>query len=180
VHRIAIAGLVALAAVFGATASAVAATAPTINTPAANSPATVLPTTVRPEATVTSSLVFGNRISCGSATKCLAVGSSVNSAGNSTPTAEALSGTKWKSVPVKTAKGAVATVLTGVSCKAATYCLVIGQYANSATTNFPYALTWNGTTLTPIAAPPMPKGNEGLSEISAVSCVAVKNCVATG
>ena len=43
----------------------------------------------------------------------------------------------------------------------------------------PYALTWNGKSLTPTAAPPVPK-NGGFAALTGVSCMTVKSCVAVG
>ena len=49
--------------------------------------------------------------------------------------------------------------LAAVSCKSATACVVVGTYMTlaGAGTARPYAMTWNGTSLTPTAAPPVPK-----------------------
>jgi hypothetical protein len=67
-----------------------------------------------------------------------------------------------------------------VSCKAATYCLVSGAYeANGNLDNIPYLLSWNGTSLALVPAPPVP-GGDTLSSIDAISCVAVKSCVVFG
>jgi hypothetical protein len=169
-------GTIPAAAASAAPAVSVASTAATaIRLPAA------LPGTMRPRALVTTAgFALGNRISCGSPTACLAVGANTNNnTGATTPLAEALSGKKWKSVSVKTPAGAAnATALAGVSCKTANYCLVVGDYATS-TAARPYALTWNGSTLTPISAPPVPKGGQ-LFAIASDSCVAVKKCVVVG
>jgi hypothetical protein len=174
VRKIVMSGAVALAAVLGfmlPAASASAAVRPTAASAA-------LPSTVRPLASIESGAFFlGSRISCGSATNCLTVGANLNSS-SETPTAEALSGTKWRSVPVKLPKGADGAGLTGVSCKAATYCLVIGDYSTSAGAQLAFALTWNGSALTPVAAPPVPAG--GLLALNAISCAAVKSCVVVG
>jgi hypothetical protein len=164
-------GLVAIAAVVGSAVPAVSAAAAT----------TPVPAVARPGAAVSAGLSeTGSRISCGSATACLAVGTNTGSSGNqSIPFAEAMHGTAWKSVAVKAPKGAAATALTGVSCKSSSYCLVVGGYSDSAQNTHPAAWTWNGSTLTPLAALPLPKG-DSLVSLSAVSCVAVKNCVVIG
>jgi hypothetical protein len=143
---------------------------------------------VQPEGSGSGSLSFnsGNAISCGSATACLSVGTSISlgsktSAGFSPVAARWHAGT-WQSVPVKTPKGGSLTVLGDVSCRAATYCMVAGEYATFAGSGsgiHPYMLTWNGSVLTPVAAPPVPKADE-LGILSGVSCVAVSSCVATG
>lgn len=169
-------GIVALAAILGCTIPAAAASA----APAAPAARTAGTATVRPQGVIADTTeVLGSSISCGSATTCLAVGAKdKNSAETSTtPTAEALKGTTWKSVSVKIPKGATSTGLGSVSCKAATYCLAVGDYQNGSGEH-PYALTWNGTVLTPITTPPVPSGS--LVSLGAVSCVAVKSCVAAG
>ena len=174
-RKIVMSGVVALAAVLGGAIPAATASA-AVRPTAAN--AATLPSTVRPLASIEGAAYFlGDRISCGSATTCLAVGANLNSS-SETPTAEALSGSKWKSVPVRLPKGADGAGLTGVSCKAATYCLVLGEYSTSAGATLGFALTWNGSALTPVAAPPLPAG--GLMALNAISCAAVKSCVVVG
>jgi len=124
-------------------------------------------------------LGYGTGLSCASPAACLSVGTDVNAKGSSIkPAVERLHAGTWKSVPVKTPKGALSTMLTGVSCKSATYCLAVGE-TDSISGGSPYALRWDGTALTPIAGPPMPKADTG-GVISAVSCVAVGKCVAVG
>jgi hypothetical protein len=110
---------------------------------------------------------------------CLSVGANFTSTANPTPVVEALSGRKWKSVSVKLPKGAEGAALDGVSCKSRAYCLAVGAYYTGAGGSLAYALTWNGTALTPVAAPPVPKGDT-LLELSAVSCAAVRSCVVVG
>ena len=124
---------------------------------------------------------LGDRISCASPTACLAVGTDVVGTSGSVqvPVAEALHGTAWKPVAVKAPKGATTTALSGVSCKAATYCLVVGEWGDKSGNTHPAAWTWNGTALTPAVAPSVP-GGTSLANLTAVSCVAVKSCVAIG
>ncbi len=139
---------------------------------------------MRPQDSGGGSLSFEseNTVSCGSATACLSVGVSISSSAGFTPVAERWHAGAWKSVPVKTPKGASLPLLNDVSCKAATYCMAAGEYATfsgSGSGIHPYMLTWNGSSLTQIAAPPVPKAYE-LSILSGVSCFAVNRCVATG
>jgi hypothetical protein len=95
-----------------------------------------------------------------------------------TPYAVALAGKQWKPVSVRLPEGSQDFVsLDGVSCKTAAYCLVIGTYQD--TSDHPFALTWNGSSLKPTPAPPVP-GGDSLNSAGAVSCVAVKSCVAFG
>ena len=179
-RRIVMSGLVALAAVLGSAGTAVAV-------PAAPVPATAAAGAVGPfpgmraEAAGSGAFFgFGAKISCGSPTACLAIGSSSTTVTGSA-TAEAWNGTAWKSVAVPVPKGASAPGLTGVSCKSATSCLVVGADVTAASDggDVPSALTWNGKVLTPTAALPVLKG-VSLIGLDAVSCVTATSCVAVG
>jgi hypothetical protein len=122
-----------------------------------------------------------DQVSCGSVTSCLAVGGAVNNAGFAPFAASFHAGT-WKPVSVTKAPGYAAgtSTLTSVSCKAATYCLAVGQYISSTNLNAtPYAMTWNGTTLTPVVKLPF-SSKDWLQEVDAVSCTAVRSCVVFG
>jgi hypothetical protein len=123
----------------------------------------------------------GTGISCASPTACLSVGVhevDSSTASSITPFAARLHAGAWKAVPVKTPKGAKFDIPTGVSCKAATFCLVTGVALTNTAGPVPFALAWDGTTLTPVAAPPLPAHTVGV--VDAVSCVAVNSCVAVG
>jgi hypothetical protein len=68
-----------------------------------------------------------------------------------------------------------------VSCKAA-YCLVAGETILNSAIGFdirPAMLSWNGTSLTPITPPPVPKA-DAFGELLDVSCAAAAKCVAIG
>jgi len=163
VRRIVMSGLVMLAAVLGGGASAATAAA-------------------APAPTASAVSFLPGKISCGAPKACLAVGTDVNdNSGAEAPVAEKWNGTAWKSVAVKTPKGKNVAELTGVSCKSATSCLVVGVDGSTSGSggDLPYALTWNGTSLTPTAAPPVPKGARVVI-LDAVSCVTAKSCVAVG
>jgi hypothetical protein len=76
-------------------------------------------------------------------------------------------------------KGARFAIPDGVSCKSATNCLVVGEaLLNTAPGITAFAQAWNGTTLTPVATPPLPAHTMGTA--SSVSCVAVNSCVVIG
>ena len=125
-------------------------------------------------------LIQSGRISCGSPKACLATG--VTLSGSSTSAiVNAWNGTTWKSITVHAPKGAAFVGLGGVSCKSPAYCLLAGDYVTSTQSGHfrPFALTWNGTSLRPVPAPPLPKGATDAT-LSAVSCVAVKSCVTVG
>ena len=178
-HKIAMSGLVALAAVLsGAIPASAAAAAPGS---AGQAPRTAAAPTVLPRATAVTAFLIAadSTVSCGSVKACLAVGANLNStSGVPAPVAEAWNGTKWKSVAVPAPKAPSGASLTGVSCKSAASCIAVGEYATS-TGDRPFALTWNGTALKPAAAPPVPKGNTFFS-LGGVSCVTTRSCVAVG
>jgi hypothetical protein len=195
VRKIVMAGLVATAALLGCAGPALARPA-FAGTAAGGTGATQAAgparaasylgqlSTLRPQDSGGGSLTFlsENTVSCGSATACLSMGVSGNFSAGFTPVAERWHAGAWKSVPVKTPKGAALTLLNDLSCKAATYCMAAGEYSTysgSGAGIHPYMMTWNGSSLTPIAAPPVPKAY-ALDVLSGVSCFAVNNCVVTG
>ena len=184
-RKIVMTGLVAAAALLGCAGPALAGTGGTgTATPASRVAASHLGALAAalPRASAsTASFTTGIRISCASPTACLTVGvheASSSSSGTISPFAARLHAGSWKAVPVKAPKGSPYTILLDVSCKSATYCLAVGDTAAKTAGFAGYALTWNGSTLTPIAAPPMPAHTDGL--VTAVSCVAVKSCVVLG
>ena len=167
VRRIVLAGVLALTALLGSVIPASAATSAEPGTQTVGISGTFF--------------LLGSTISCGSPTTCLAVGSDFTNGSGLTPMAAAWNGTAWRPVAVPTPKGAALTLVTGVSCKSATSCLVIGDYDTPGEngSDLPYAMTWNGAALRPTAAPPVPK-NGSLVSFNGVSCVTAKNCVAIG
>jgi hypothetical protein len=140
----------------------------------------------RPQASGTGALYIATGLSCGTLSDCLTIGmAGATHSGPLRPAAERQHAGTWKSVPVQAPTGAVMTTLDGVSCKAATYCLVVGESLSdlpptTATSGMsPFVLSWNGTALTHAATPSVPKA-DSLDEILAVSCLAVRQCVAVG
>jgi hypothetical protein len=134
------------------------------------------------QGTSATAFVISGKISCGTENSCLAVGVSLSKSGQLAQVVEAWNGTAWRSVAVPTPKPTVALInLAGVSCKSTSACVVVGGYLTlaGAGAERPYALTWNGKSLTPTAAPPAPK-NGGFSSLTGVSCITVRSCVAVG
>src|SRR5258708_34327520 len=117
VRKIVMTGFVAAGAVLGSVVPAVTASAVTSGTAAVRLPAAAAALAAaaapaRPGATIAVALsTIGDRISCASPTACLAVGTDSGSSGNEIPIAQALHGTAWKSVAVKTPKGATSAAL---------------------------------------------------------------------
>jgi len=162
VRRTALTGLVVLATMLG---SVVAASTAGAATRAPRESSTI--------AGVTSTVV-----SCGSPTACLAVGAAQNSEGDVPPVAYALEKTKWKTVAVRVpkVKGAIAAELDAVSCKAATYCLAYGDTWTGDNNDYPFFLTWNGTSFTRIAAPP----HADSAVLQVIDCTGVRSCLVLG
>jgi hypothetical protein len=183
VRRIAISGLVALAAVLGGVA--VPETAMAQSTAAVRSTATARPSIAARPAEVGSVVAVGQpTISCLTATDCLSIeGSSVDGVGSATPTRIARwNGSSWKRLGVAMPKGTRADDLLGVSCPAAKSCLVVGDYFTSTSNSAPsrvLALSYNGTSLKPTSAVPLPKGATS-AELTGVSCPTTRYCVALG
>ena len=135
------------------------------------------------QGTTGTAFIISGKISCGTPNSCLAVGVNVGKSGSLAQVVVAWDGTAWRSVAVPTPEPTVARInLAAVSCTSATACIVVGTYVTlaGAGAERPYALAWNGTSLTPTAAPPVPK-NGGLTSLTGVSCITTgKSCVAVG
>ena len=146
-----------------------------------------VPTAAAPLATLrqgtsAAAFVISGRISCGTPNSCLAIADNDNQSGQ-TQVVMAWNGTAWRSVAMPRPKPTVARVyLAGVSCKSASACVVVGAYVTLAGRGAerPYALTWNGRSLSPTAAPPVPKGG-GATSLTGVSCITTTTiCIAVG
>ena len=183
VRRIAISGLVALATVLGGVA--IPATAMAQPTSGVRSTGAVAARAASPARAAAGGGIFGGvpKISCVSTTDCLAVEgtSSLSESGNAAPIRVARwNGKSWKGVGVALPKGAKSADLEAVSCKAATSCLVVGDYyksTSSSAPNYPLALIDNGTSLKPTSAVPVPKGAADVT-LADVSCATTRYCVA--
>jgi hypothetical protein len=176
VRRIAISGLVALAAVLGGVAVPATAMA---------QPATgVRPGITARPAVIPDGLGGEPLISCVLATDCLGTdGGSSLSGGFSTPTQVARwNGSTWKRVRVTLPKGTKSDDLKAVSCKGAKSCLVVGDYYTSTSetaATHALALSYNGTSLKPTSTVPLPRGTKQAA-FTGVSCATAKYCVAVG
>jgi hypothetical protein len=120
---------------------------------------------------------FLSGVSCSSPSDCTAVGYSQDTANRKSTLAARWNGQTWKIQATPNAGGATDSVLSGVSCIAATACTTVGK----STTNFvPEGLIerWNGTTWQ-IQIAAMPVGASG-STLAAVSCTEGTSCTAVG
>jgi hypothetical protein len=177
VRRFALSGLAMLTAIAGIVVPVAAGQASAAVTPSA----TRSFTGAAPFAASSNSTLSPYKISCGTATTCLAVATMFNNnTGNASPVALAWNGAKWRSVVLHSPKGTTLRELSGVSCKTASYCMVIGtDMVNATGVTRSFAVIWNGTAVTAAPQPPVPAGLD-LVSINGVSCVAVKSCVVAG
>ena len=172
-RKIVISGLLALVALAVAGANALL--------PAAA--ASAAPLAPPRQGTTGTAFIVSGRISCATENSCLAIGVNVTKSGSFAQVVVAWNGTAWRSVAVPTPNPTVARInLASVSCTSTTACVVVGTYMTlaGAGAERPYALAWNGKSLTPTAAPPVPS-NGGLTSLTGVSCITTgKNCIAVG
>jgi hypothetical protein len=168
VRRIALSGLVALAAVLGVVAVPAAASAQS---------------TAGAAAAATDSIQARQpMLSCATATNCLGFGG-VSIISNAVPVPARVArwnGSTWKGVGLTLPKGDRYAELTGVSCRAANSCVVVGLGDKSANAGGgqALALAYNGTSLRPLAVP-LPKATTA-SILQGVSCATARDCVAVG
>jgi hypothetical protein len=187
VRRIAISGLVALAAVLGGVAVPAAAMArPTAAVRADSLAAMRTPrTALAADEDEIDGAEGAPMISCVLSTDCLGVkGSSITSDGDpATPTRiERWNGSSWKRLGVTMPKGTRTDDLNGVSCQGAKSCLVVGDYYTSTSANAAshvLALIYNGASLKPTPTVPLPKGTMNVA-LTSLSCATTRYCVALG
>jgi hypothetical protein len=122
-----------------------------------------------------SSVLFA--VSCRSATACIAVGDSSDSAGVLTTLAERWNGRHW-TIQDTPSPSTTFAQLSGVSCTSATTCTAVGGFENSAHTTLALAEAWNGRRWT-IQATPSPAGTFG-TIFRSVSCTSAGACTAAG
>ncbi|TMB91861.1 MAG: hypothetical protein E6J45_04350 [Chloroflexi bacterium] len=113
-------------------------------------------------------------VACPSTTSCTSVGNAVNSASVLVPLAERWNGTSWTVQATPTPAGAVATVLSGVSCPSTTSCTAVGAYANSSNVTVTLAEHWNGSAWT-VQLTPNPAAAKS-SRLFGVSCATTALC----
>jgi hypothetical protein len=122
-------------------------------------------------------------VSCTAATSCTAVGmySKIPKGGGTAvdyPLAERWNGTHWAIEPTPNPVGSTGTVLRGVSCLSATWCLAVGSYQRKS--GYVHALSelWNGSRWS-IEAVPDPAESTN-TVLDGVDCLGVNACTASG
>ena len=117
-------------------------------------------------------------LSCTSATKCIAVGSSEDSTGTVSTLVENRKGTSWSIESSPNAAGGDGSALYGLSCTSASACTAVGAYDDSSDAELTLAEAWNGSAWA-IETTPNPSGAEG-SLFEGVSCTSATACTAVG
>ncbi len=123
-------------------------------------------------------------VSCPGPGRCVAVGSSSYPSGHQVAIQrgliEQLSDRVWTLGSIPAITGAKSSVLTGVSCPVAAFCVAIGSVQFTAAHRPPGLLaeTWDGTSWSDRILPALPGGS--LPSLLAVSCAAKGACVAVG
>ena len=113
-------------------------------------------------------------VSCASATKCQATGSSAASGSSPVTLAEGWNGTKWSIEPTPSPNPGKPDTLTGVSCPSASLCWAVGY---TFPTNFTGTLTekWNGSKWS-VVTTPTSKANQAVGD----TCVSTTACMTVG
>jgi hypothetical protein len=111
----------------------------------------------------------------------VAVGTYVDTSGNSKPYIATLSGTTWSApaAPLPSDASGTSAALDGVSCPTASFCTSTGYYENSSSVDVGLIDTFANGAWTAQAAPG-PSGSSGFSLLPQVTCTSPSACVAVG
>jgi hypothetical protein len=120
-------------------------------------------------------------VSCSSSTECVAVGISVNSAGHFQPYAALWQGGSWTVKTVPSPPEAVNTMLEGVSCPSATFCIAVGM-SDTSSGRIPVSESWNGSSWSLGSERTSAKTPSEASgpKLFGVSCASPSACMAVG
>jgi hypothetical protein len=164
-----VAAVAAVAVVAAPTATAAAAPA---------SPGWSVVVTPRPAGAAATALAG---VACSGASACTAVGESQRH-GGVFPLAERWNGTAFSIQPTPSPGGPSApSMLSGVSCPAASACTAVGSFATSAFNVFTLAERWNGTAWSIQRTPNRPNAaGVTVNRLAGVSCPAASACTAVG
>jgi hypothetical protein len=116
-------------------------------------------------------------VSCTPSGTCMAVGSSTNASGITTPLAEQSVGVNRSIVATPSPAGASVSSLSGVSCTAASDCVAVGRSSDNSGSS-PLIEHWDGSRWSIVSAAEPAGGS--LASLSAVSCSSASACTAVG
>jgi len=117
-------------------------------------------------------------VACTAAGECVSVGYFAAASGYWYSLVEAQRGPSWHLVPTPNRPAAIASVLSGVSCTAATRCVTVGNWTDRSEVQLPLVEAWNGARWS-ISAPPLPSGAAS-GMLTGVRCLSASWCTAAG
>src|ERR1700683_3496470 len=117
-------------------------------------------------------------VSCTSSTKCIAVGGSEDSSGDTTTLVEKRKGTSWSIETTPNPSGSEDTLLKSVACTSTSFCTTVGGYEDSSGNEYTLAESSNGGSWS-IQTTPNPSGSTE-SALLPVSCASATACTAVG
>jgi hypothetical protein len=120
---------------------------------------------------------FLDGVACPSPSTCIAVGYSVNRAGNGLLLAERWNGKGWTILPTVPPAGSLSPGFSRIACASPTACTAVGGYFG-ATGGVTLAEHWNGTRWT-VQPTPNPAGNT-VGGFTSVACPSPTACTAVG
>ena len=115
-----------------------------------------------------------NAVSCSSSTSCTAVGYYTSQSQDYFTLAEHWNGKGWRIQRIPTPTGRALSMLNGVSCPSASYCVAVGMFSPGIS----FVEIWNGTSWK-VHVFARPKG-AGVAGLGAVSCSSTSACTAVG
>jgi len=111
---------------------------------------------------------------------CLGIGSYNNKAGHQLNYAARWNGTAWKTVNPPDPKNTVSSGLDAISCRSASFCLVVGHWLRLVPPHDQLeSLVWNGKKWTLKSVLPIPAKSSG-ARLWGLSCVSATWCMAVG
>jgi hypothetical protein len=134
-----------------------------------------------PAGAATQPRVHISSIACASASRCVAAGTYIDSAGDVQGLLLTRSGTSWVAATAPLPAGANADPgvdLTSVACPAVSSCVAVGFYADSSRNAQGLLLTGSGTSWTATEAPLPSESSAG--SLAAIGCASAASCVAAG
>jgi hypothetical protein len=114
-------------------------------------------------------------VSCSAVTFCMVVGQYVTAQG-AFPLAEKWNGTTWTVLSPATAPASTGGGFNAVACHSGINCVAVGYYTTASAPGVTLAESWNGKAWT--VKPAIAAG--GQSQLTSVSCPALKFCMASG
>lgn len=117
-------------------------------------------------------------VKCTSATHCIAVGSFVNSSGETKSLSYKWNGTSWALLSTGNPSGSTASSLSGVTCLGENPCIAVGSYVDSEGTRKTLAMNWNGTSWSIFTTPNVSGATS--NHLKSISCTSTSFCRAVG